>query len=515
MLRALLILALTLAISEALEIRSYSPARHDRFVTGTAPNPDAYYNASLYTGVGYADGNGQFVLVGQEHVLFANHYAPPTNNTFPIRFRNMSGELFTRNVISSTQVPNGSGGIADVIILKLASPLPAETGITPLPYLNLATEALYNNMVITMFGNTRRAGRGVISGFSDFSQSSPKIDATRTYSTYYFPTGDPDDAYAVGGDSGSPSFALANNRPALVGLHLAAGTVTGTDTRVTLDTFVPRYAPAINSLLASQGYQLIPAYPAAVTLNSVVASASLRQAKPSTVEISLSNSSANTASNPRLNLVFPAGAIPDSVTAPGWITYNPYPGDYRLRSATLSGNTSVTATISYSSAPVVKEIAIQATRVSDGSPSTQATYNLPVAETFAGFTAALTLKGELDDPDEDGIPNLLEYAFGGDPATNSNLAAGGYPLAPQSSGENGLTYTFARRTDAANRGLTYVTEFSQTLAANSWGTTLPPGAASSSAPFNPNVPGFEKVTVTIPTTSADKVFVRAKVTLAE
>lgn len=49
---------MTVAASQALEIRTYSSARHDRFITGgisgTTLNPDAYYDSSLYTGVGFA-----------------------------------------------------------------------------------------------------------------------------------------------------------------------------------------------------------------------------------------------------------------------------------------------------------------------------------------------------------------------------------------------------------------------------------------------------------------------------
>lgn len=515
---ALTVLFLSLAASQAIEIRSYSPARHDRFVTTggtTLPNSNAYYDATLYTGVGYGSAESQYALIGQEHVLFAKHYAPPTNNTYPIYFRNNSGQVYSRKVIGSTQVPNGSGGVADVIILKLSAPILPETGITPLPYLNLARETSYNNLEITMFGNTRRAGRGVISDFANFSQAEANIQTTRRYATYYNPTlGNQDDAYAVGGDSGSPSFGIANNRPALVGLHLAAGTDEITGTKVTYDTFVPAYADAINAALAGQGYQLIPANTSPVTLTSEISNDPLRQAGSANVGITLSNTSAtNDATNPRLELVFPSGAIPDSVTAPGWIVYSPAPGDFRLRSATLSKRSSITATISYSSVPSVSEIAIQTTYVSDGSTSTQVNYNLPVAETFAGFTAALPLKGELDDPDFDGVANLLEYAFGGNPGTNSSLAEGGYPLAPQSSGENGLTFTYARRTDAAERGLTYENEFSATLADGSWSTALPPGAVVSSTPFDPDVPGFEKVTATIP--ADGKMFVRVKVTLGE
>ncbi|MEP2777150.1 MAG: trypsin-like serine protease [Luteolibacter sp.] len=511
------LLFLTAATSHAIEFRSYSSSRHDRFInSSTELNPVAYYVSSRYTGVGFAtqgtDGR-QYALVTPEHVLFAKHFQLGLGTK--IRFLNASGQEFNRTTISATQVPNGSGGVADVVILKLNAPLPTDQGIIPIPYLNLANENLYNNTVLTMFGNSRRAGRGRISAFTDFSQESANIDSTRTYNSVYTTfAGNQDDAYVVTGDSGSPSFATVNNRPALVGIHLAAGTTPTAN--LTIDTFIPHYATTINGLLAPEGYQLIKAYPDSVTLTSGIANDPLRQAESASLEITINNTSANTAANPRLNLLFPTGAIPASVTAPGWIVDNPSPGDYRLRSATLAGNSSITATISYTAVPSVTEISIQATHSSDGSPSIQETFDLPVTETFAGFTAGLALQGELDDPDFDGLSNLLEYAFGGNPGSNSNLATGGYPLAPQSS-EVGdfLTFTYARRTDAAARGLSYQTEFSETLEAASWSATLPAGASSSAAPFGPDVPGFEQVSVSIPTTAPSKTFVRVKVTLDE
>ena len=516
MLRPLTILILSLASAEAIEIRNYSPAQHDRFVTGTNGtqlNPDAYYVSSRYTGIGYATQGAdarQYTLVTPQHVLFAKHFVLGLGTN--IRFLNASGQEFNRTTISSTDVPNGSGGVADAIILKLNSPLPTDQGITPFPYLNLSRERQYNNIDLTTFGQSRRAGRGRISSFSDFSDEA--IDTTRTYTfTYNTLAGNQDDAYFVTGDSGSPSFALVNDRPALVGLHLAAGTTP--NSQINTDTFVPRYADAINTLLAPEGYQLIPANPDAVNLAAEITNAPLRQADLSTLKITLTNSSGNTATNPRLTLVFPTDAIPIGISTPGWISENPSPGDYRLRSAALGKNSAATATITYSSVPSVDEIAIQATHSSDGSPSITETFSLPVVETFGGFVSALPLKGELDDPDLDGIGNLLEYAFGGIPGINSNLAEGGYPLAPQSSGENGLTFTFARRSDSAQRDLTYETEFSDSLEGASWSTTLPPQATVSSTPFDPDIAGFEQVIVTIPTAPPERIFVRVKVTLAE
>lgn len=509
-------LFMMVGFAQALEIRSYSPSRHDRFVTTegvTTVNPEAYYDSSLYTAVGFSDvGAGrQYVLITPEHVLFAKHFTG--GHTSQMSFINASGQTITRTPVSTIEVPNGSGGIADVIILKLDAPISDELDITPLPYLNLASESLYNNTVITMFGNSTRAGRGVIAGFDDYSDDN--IDSTRYYtSTYFNSRGTQDDAYVVVGDSGSPSFASVNGSPALVGLHLSVLSTFISST--TFDTFVPEYADAIDTLLAPEGYALIPANTSTVALSKQITNDPLRQAEAASLEIALSNTSANTATNPRLNLIFPTDATPDSVTAPGWIVDNPAPGDYRLRSATLSGNSSVSATISYTAVPSVEEISIQATHTSDGSPSVSETYDLPVTETFAGYVSGLALTGELDDPDFDGIANLLEYAFGGNPGSNSNHAVGGYPLAPQSSEENGtLTFTYARRTDAAARSLTYETEFSETLDSTPWSTTLPAGASSSAAPFDPDVPGYEQVSVSIPTGSPDRNFVRVSVTLDE
>ncbi len=512
----ILFLFLAAASAHALEIRNYSPTRHDRFVAGTSGqiiNPNAYYNSSLYTGVGFgtpANDARQFPLVTPEHVLFARHFAFGGN----IRFINAGGTAIDRTILLNTEVPNGSGGTSDLIIMKLSAPVTAtDHGISPFPYLNLATESAYTNTVLTTFGQTTRAGRGRIASFGNYIDSG--IEQTRifrfNYSTF---TGNADDAYVVGGDSGSPTFAIANNRPALVGVHLAVSSGFGTITNI--DTFVPNYAATVNGLLAAEGYQLIPAYPASVTMSTTLASVSLRQSKPATLSIDLANTSANTATNPRLRLVFPDNAIPDSVSASGWIIENPAPRDYRLRRATLSGNSTSTASITYNAVPVIEEIAFEVVQRSDGSPEASQTFTLPVMETFAGFVSALPLKGELDDPDSDSFPNLIEYALGGDPGISSATTAGGIPLAPQVAiSGNTLSYSFPRRTDAAARGLTYEIRFSETLEENSFSSSPPPGFSMAAAPYSPDVPGFEQVTASLPATSPEKLFLRLEVTLAE
>lgn len=498
----------------ALEIRQYLSARHDRFTEGASGpqiSTTAYYNPALYTAVGYATNPGdvrQFALVTPEHVLFARHFA----SGGLIRFMNTDGAVFDRSIISNTDVPNGLGGISDLVIMKISAPIGKVEKISPVPYLNLSTEAAYLNMVLTTFGQSQRAGRGVIEGFLDVPSG---IDETRTFSfTYKKAAGNRDDAYAVTGDSGSPTFALANGRPALVGVHLAASQTVISNS--TFDTFIPHYAATVNGLLAPEGYQLIPTYPKAVTLSPAATHAPLRQTYSGSVALALSNTAPDTATNVRMELVFPSVAVPSSLSASGWIVENPAPGIYLLRSATLAGNASSTVTPSYASIPVVTEISFSVLHRSDGSPELSRTFDLPVQPTFAGFVAGLDMKAASDDPDLDGFSNLIEYAFGGDPGTNSAFGVGGQSLSPTTISEDGtLTYSFPRRIDAAQIGLTYEIGFSETLEENSWSATTPPGFTKTAAPYEPDIPGFEKVTATFPTTGPDKRFVRVNLMLSE
>ncbi len=504
--------------ADALDIRDYIPARHDRFVTsadGLEINPQAYYGAAAYAAVGFGINPGdvrQFALVTPEHVLFAKHYA--FGGT--IRFINSDGAALNRAIGATTDVPNGSGGISDLIILKLSAPVTEAEKIAPFPYMNLANEAAYNGTVLTTFGQPLRGGRGTLTSFSNYSQTGPPaIGTTRTFIfRHSVLTGNADDAVAIRMDSGSPTFAIANGRPALMGVHLAASS--GTFNNSTTDTFVPHYAETVNGLLAPDGYQLIPAFPKTVTLSTAVTNAPLLQASAGSIDLTLSNTDPDTATNVRVELEFPPAAIPTSVSAPGWIVGNPSPGIFKLRTATLAGNSSATLTASYASVPIVSEISLDVLQRSDGSPQLSETYTSTVRETFAGFVSSLPLKGESDDPDLDGFGNLLEYAFGGNPSENSGTAFGGYPLAPIFSREDGaVSYSFARRTDAIERGLQYEIEFSETLEEDSWSISATPDFSITTMPFNPSLTEFEKVTASLPSNGENKRFLRVKVTLNE
>ena len=518
LLTALTIAVIPATIASALEIRDYVPARHDRFRNGADGlefNPDAYYGAANYAAIAFATGVNdlrQFALVTPSHVLFARHFAFGGN----IRFINAAGVEIDRTLVENIEVPNDSGGISDLMIITLDRPVSEVDGIVPFPYPNLVNEATLTGAVVTTFGQSVRAGRGLISNFSDFSQTGPPaIDSTRTFTfRHNVFAGNDDDAVAVIGDSGSPTFAMVNGRPALIGVHLAASQ--GTFTNTTQDTYVPHYAETVNGLLAPSGYQLIPSNPAEVSLAVANAGEALRQATPGSIQITLSNRSAATATNVRLDLEFPPGSSPNSISSPGWIVENPSPGDFRLRTATLSGNSSETLTAAYSSVPVVDEIEIQATHRSDGSAESSRDLSIQVLPTFAGFVSNVSEKGETDDPDIDGFGNLIEYAFGGDPSVSSQIAGGGYSLAPEIRTEDGeVEFSFPKRTDAAERGLEYILEFSETLDEGSWSSDTADGFQIRTSPFESESVGFEMVTATFLKEIPGRNFVRVAVRLSE
>jgi hypothetical protein len=81
--------------------------------------------------------------------------------------------------------------------------------------------------------------------------------------------------------------------------------------------------------------------------------------------------------------------------------------------------------------------------------------------THFGSTSNSGNGDDLADPDDDGIPNLLEYALGLHPGQNS---AGQMPQAVRSGGD--LVYTFTE--PAGVTGITYNAEWSETLQTGSW-----------------------------------------------
>lgn len=114
-------------------------------------------------------------------------------------------------------------------------------------------------------------------------------------------------------------------------------------------------------------------------------------------------------------------------------------------------------------------------------------------------------RGALDDYDNDGMPNLLEYVLGGNPT----VADGGStkPTSQQSGGNLVFTYT---RSDDSELDTTQIVQYGSNL--TGW-TDVAIGATSGGmVGITENGAGADTVTVTIPMSGNPKLFARLKVT---
>jgi hypothetical protein len=116
--------------------------------------------------------------------------------------------------------------------------------------------------------------------------------------------------------------------------------------------------------------------------------------------------------------------------------------------------------------------------VSDGTLSAQSTFTVTVTETMTSWISSQPGVGSLaahtDDPDGDGLPNLLEFAFGSAPG---NPASGIAPV-PGMDSSNRLTLTFTPHRVA---GLSYIIEASNDL--SSWSDTDVTAYLTAGQPF--------------------------------
>ena len=112
------------------------------------------------------------------------------------------------------------------------------------------------------------------------------------------------------------------------------------------------------------------------------------------------------------------------------------------------------------------------------------------------------------DHEPDGISNLLEYALGGDPTSNDASSILPTWITGEDGGSKWLYYSYKRRTDATDRGLSYKVYS---------GDDLTTGLTDEVAPWNVSPPsgGFETATHRIPTDGAPKGFMQLEVELEE
>jgi hypothetical protein len=119
---------------------------------------------------------------------------------------------------------------------------------------------------------------------------------------------------------------------------------------------------------------------------------------------------------------------------------------------------------------------------------------------YFGSTSNSGAAADTGDGDNDGLPNLLEWACNLHPVAPSTL-----PAAAVRTGVN-IEFTYPRSTSAVNAGVQMAVEWSDTLATGSWSTT---GVTQATQSDNGTV---QQVQATLPAGTAGRRFVRLKVT---
>lgn len=459
----------------------------------------------------------QIALVSPRHAVYATHYT--LGAAWQINFLGSDGLQHAVGIESQVPIVNSQNQATDLMLVTLSAPVTA-AGITPFKVLNLASEAAYLHKPLLVCGSFVVAGTTEVQGFTTPSND-PGFDTTRFLYFDYDRNATTDALHRCNvrpGDSGGPVFVMENGEPAIVGtissyddLSPANGLENGPIFRSYMSS-LPSYLPQLDALMDPQGYHMKRFYPATTTLGtSASAPSPLRQMKPGSISITTSNSGAAMAHNVSISITFPTA--PTSVSGAGWICEASTPLVWTCRRGGIANAASHSLTVSWNSLTAVENLQLMVVQSYDGGGAITTNPNLPITQSYASWINGVADTSFNADPDQDGISNLIEYAFGGSPSQAAALTSDGRSLRPvlQKTMSNLLVH-YPLRTDAAARGLTETLEFSTDM--RTWSSILPVGASTSLAAYSPVAAGFAEATVTLPL-SGLAYFVRVRVILAE
>lgn len=512
---------------QALELRVYSTERHDRFTGAPAvpvPSTTFIHKDVDLTGVGWrAAGSAPraLTLVSPKFFVGARHYRPSVGNT--IRFVAADGTVRNYSVKAYYNILNDDSEATDLSLGELQETVASTDGVNFQTYLNLPTEAAYlappNNQLIVL-GKTFRGGNGTANAITDFFgdpvTSGGGINNTRTMGFVYQTAGGAiDDAHVEIGDSGGPSLVNVNNRGAIVGIHTAVLTASGTTTSI--DSFVahPPYIAQINTIMSAEGYHMTEANPESISLTlTPTVPTVIRAGYEATILFEISNADLiNDANNLKVAYAFPATSTGVAATGTQWLA-DPTGASTSARRSGLAEAQSTTLSTTFT-APAPSTFNLSVAYSADEFSEAVEIVPIEVIESYLSWSSDLSNVGPDADDDLDGISNLLEYAFGGDPAVSSVYQADGVtrlgPTTASGPNENESTVEFVQRKDAAQRALTYDLDYSLDLTIMIWMDASSKILQTSTTSLDDD---FERVTLTIEDT-ADKIFYRVSVILSE
>jgi autotransporter-associated beta strand protein len=127
-------------------------------------------------------------------------------------------------------------------------------------------------------------------------------------------------------------------------------------------------------------------------------------------------------------------------------------------------------------------------------------YDTWASDSVQGMAAGVN-RGAMDDPDKDGIPNVIEFVLGGAPMSSSQA-----PLPTLTKSGNQLVFTY-NRSKAAQNSISQIVEYGSDLIG--WTQVIIPATSANSVTITPGALS-DRVTVTIPNLGT-KIFIRLKV----
>ncbi len=501
--------------SSALILRDGDAADNVRF-TGFPTNPVAsstfIHSSYNFTGIGWyvQDTQRQFALISPQHFVCATHFRPSVGRQ--VRFLGSDGTPLTYDISRTEIITNAAGANTDLTLGTLSTPIDTRF-ISRMKVANFASDASYAGPGI-VFGRTIRAGNttlGAITDFNGVSLSGSVIDNTRMINLVYQNSGgNVNDASLQGGDSGSPSFIIFGDEVGLVGTNSAV--INTGLAQNALAAFVPFYQSDLNNLMQDEGYRISPLVPLSTTITlDLPGTLTLRQGQAGNFGLSLTNTGAVAAGNISLTLQN-ATTSPSNFSSSGYLPGLVTSTSNEIHKASLSASASETIQVEWDTLPTNSMLEFEVVVQSDESGTETHSFSIPLLPSFALFTGGLIDRTIDGDDDGDGINNLLEYAFGGDPTTTSTFLPSGELILPTfETSPTGGNLSYLRRTNATERALSYTVESSDDLSGSSW-STLPSTTEETTTIAGTDL---EQVSVSIPTSPTARRFYRVVVVLDE
>ena len=232
-------------------------ATHDRYYSGTN---NAFIGGSLdFSGV--SSGPPWATMISAQYFITAYH--SPANSQSTLIFHegnDANSGAHAYSVDTNFHFTTSFGGQpSDVYLGRLTAPIPAADHIAFYPVLSLPNFSNYVGMTIYNYGNPDRLGRNLISRIEPYAEGGE--NQLGMFFNYDVPGLGADETYLISGDSGGPSFAIVNGKPALLGEHFStygtSGMIpfdggppkAGDGSWWSVDGFIPAYISQLNSVL--------------------------------------------------------------------------------------------------------------------------------------------------------------------------------------------------------------------------------------------------------------------------